>query len=150
MKQPLGGTELVLQVGTHLRRNRNKPQHVPASFTRRGSYSEAIRLDPKYAVTFNNRGNSWSGKKNFDKAIGDYDKAISLNPISRLSFYNRGIAWHNTKEHEKAVKDYDEAIRLDATSADYHQRDLAYVRLKNTMQLSPISRKRWNSTSAQD
>jgi tetratricopeptide (TPR) repeat protein len=43
-------------------------------------YDEAIRLDPKYAIAFNNRGSAWLIKKEYDKAIADYDEAIRLDP----------------------------------------------------------------------
>ena len=76
-------------------------------------YDEAIRLDPKDAVTFNNRGLAWYSKKDYDKAIKDYDEAIRLDPKYALTFINRGRAWGAKKDYDKAIKDYDEAIRLD-------------------------------------
>ena len=35
---------------------------------------------PKYAVAYNNRGNAWQCKKDYDKAIADYNEAIRLDP----------------------------------------------------------------------
>ena len=43
-------------------------------------YDQAIRLDPKYAMAYNNRGHAWYAKEEYDKAIADYDKAIELDP----------------------------------------------------------------------
>ena len=42
--------------------------------------SEAIRLDPKYAVAYNQRGWAYEKKHNHDRAIADYTAAILLNP----------------------------------------------------------------------
>ena len=53
-------------------------------------YSEAIRLDPKSAVAFNNRGNVYFRKGDFDRAIADYDEAVRLDPKNALAFCNRG------------------------------------------------------------
>ena len=40
-------------------------------------YSEAIGLDPKYAIAYNNRGRSWLCKKrDYDRAIADFGEAI--------------------------------------------------------------------------
>jgi tetratricopeptide (TPR) repeat protein len=43
-------------------------------------YSQAIRLDPKYAVAYINRGISYEAKGDNDRAIADYDQAIRLDP----------------------------------------------------------------------
>ena len=79
-------------------------------------YNEAIRLDPKYAGAFNNRGNAWYDKKEYDKAIADYNEAIRLDPKIAAAFNNRGIAWYDKKEYDKAIADYNEAIRLDPST----------------------------------
>jgi tetratricopeptide (TPR) repeat protein len=40
-------------------------------------YSEAIRLDPKYASAYNNRGTACRAKGDNDRAIADYSEAIN-------------------------------------------------------------------------
>jgi len=40
--------------------------------------NEAIRLDSKYAVSYNNRGLVYIKKGNYDRAISDCDKAIEF------------------------------------------------------------------------
>ena len=72
-----------------------------------------IRLDPKYAVVFHNRGLARRNLKEYDKAIQDYDEAIRLDPKNALAFNNRGAVRRDLKEYDKAIQDYDEAIRLD-------------------------------------
>ena len=42
-------------------------------------FDEAIRLDPKAAFIFANRGNAYAGKGLCDRAIADYDEAIRLD-----------------------------------------------------------------------
>ena len=44
------------------------------------NYNEAIRLDPKLARAFNNRGFAYYGKREYDKAIADCSEAIRLDP----------------------------------------------------------------------
>ncbi len=90
-------------------------------------YSEAIRLDPKYAAAYTNRGTTWQDKKEYDKAVADYDRAILIDPKYALAFYDRGNAYYTTKEYDKAIEDYSEAIRLDPKDADaYVNRGVAY------------------------
>jgi tetratricopeptide (TPR) repeat protein len=79
----------------------------------------AIRLDPKNARAFFNRGKSWSSKGDEnDKAISDYNAAIRLDPHPKMTYYvHRSEAWWNKREYDKAMSDLDEAIRLDPTYA---------------------------------
>ena len=65
------------------------------------------------AETFYDRGNNWSAKGEYDKAIAEYDQAVTLDP-NRAEFYVvRGNARLHRHEFDKAVADFNEAIRLD-------------------------------------
>jgi len=86
-----------------------------------GDYNEAIRLDPKQAQVYSNRGNVWSAKKEHDKALADYNEAIRLDPKYALAYIGRGNVWSAKKDHDKALADYNEAIRLDSKYANAYQ-----------------------------
>ena len=43
-------------------------------------YTEAIRLDPKYAMAYDSRGRRLGTKGDLDKAIADFNEAIRLDP----------------------------------------------------------------------
>ena len=78
-----------------------------------GDFDEAIRLNPKFAMAYNSRGNNWINMQEFDRAIKDCDEAIRLDPKYAMAYSNRGTAWHNKQELDKATSDYTDAIRLD-------------------------------------
>jgi tetratricopeptide (TPR) repeat protein len=42
--------------------------------------TEAIRLDPNYAFTYNNRGNAYYTKGDWDRAIADYEAVLRIIP----------------------------------------------------------------------
>jgi tetratricopeptide (TPR) repeat protein len=44
--------------------------------------AEAIRLDPKLAEAYYNRGFSYAEKGEYNKAIADYTEAIQLDPTT--------------------------------------------------------------------
>jgi tetratricopeptide (TPR) repeat protein len=75
-------------------------------------FNEAIRLDPKFASAYSNRGVAWYNKKEYDKANADFNEAIHIDSKYVFSYKNRGYAWSETKEYDKAIADYNEAIRL--------------------------------------
>jgi lipoprotein NlpI/predicted aspartyl protease len=70
--------------------------------------------------TYNNRGNAWGIKGQYDKAIADFDEAIRLNPQDAPTYGNRGHAWSRKGDYDRAIADYGEAIRLNPLRADYH------------------------------
>ena len=50
------------------------------SSRRIADYDQAIRLDPKNASAFNNRGIVWFEKGDLDRAVADYNLALRLDP----------------------------------------------------------------------
>ena len=75
-------------------------------------YDKAIRLNPKYALAYNNRGIAYRRLKQYRRAIEDYNTTLRLNPKFAKAYYNRGISYLNLKQYRRAIQDYNEAIRL--------------------------------------
>jgi tetratricopeptide (TPR) repeat protein len=96
-------------------------------------YTKALRLNslkPKSLVSiYQNRGNFYVDRREYDKAIADYDEVIGLFPNDANIFYSRGIAHDSKGDYDQAIADYTEAIRL-ATPAEKHtiQNDCFYNR----------------------
>ncbi|MCP3695602.1 MAG: tetratricopeptide repeat protein, partial [Planctomycetaceae bacterium] len=74
-------------------------------------YTEAIRLDPTFALAYNNRGVIHNSIGDQDQAIADYSMAIELDPTLAIAYYNRGSTY--------------ESAGYDSASAEM---DLAYAR----------------------
>jgi len=62
-------------------------------------------IAPNDAEACYNRGNAYSLKGEYDKAIADYTKAIEINPKYAKAYYNRGLAYYLKKEYDKAWED---------------------------------------------
>jgi len=91
------------------------------------AYGEAIRLDPKSPIAYNNRGVAYVAKGDFDHAIADYTAAIRLNSEVASAYANRGRAYRSKGDNEHAIADYTKAIRLDPKyAAFYNGRGAAY------------------------
>jgi tetratricopeptide (TPR) repeat protein len=65
------------------------------------------------AIAYNNRGNAYAEKGDYDRAVQDFDQSIKLNPTNAKPFNNSGVAYLKKGEYELAIKNLDEAIRLD-------------------------------------
>ena len=76
------------------------------------AYTQAIKLNPKYAYAFYNRGFTYKKKGEYDKAIADYNQAIKLNPKYAFAYNGRGIVYRKKSEYDKAISDYNQAIKL--------------------------------------
>ena len=53
---------------------------------------EAIRLDPKYALAWNNNGKALGNQGRLDEAIKAFDEAIRLDPNYAGAWNNKGMA----------------------------------------------------------
>ena len=94
-------------------------------------FTNAIKLDPKYAYAYYNRGNSYYALKKYNKAIADYTEAIALDPKDAVAYNNRGISYDALEEYDKAIADYTEAIALDPKHAKaYNNRGVLYDDIK--------------------
>ena len=58
-------------------------------------YNQAIKLNPKYADAFLNRGCVKNLLEKYEDAIADFEEVIRLDPQEALAFYNLGISKGN-------------------------------------------------------
>ncbi len=64
------------------------------------------------AIAYNNRGNAYTAKSDYDRAIQDFDQSIKLNPTYIKPLNNRGVAYLRKGEYGLAIEAFDEAITL--------------------------------------
>jgi tetratricopeptide (TPR) repeat protein len=90
-------------------------------------YSEAVRLDPKFAFAYISRGDVHRKKKEYDKAIEDYTEAIRIRPDDPGCYVSRGLTYGDKKEYPRARIDYAAAVRLEPEDAKtFHSRGVAF------------------------
>jgi tetratricopeptide (TPR) repeat protein len=65
---------------------------------------------------FHLRGNAFTRKGQYDRAIEDYNQAIRLNPDETL-FAGRGVVYFDKGQYDRAIQDFDQAIRLNRNYA---------------------------------
>src|SRR4030088_47597 len=73
----------------------------------------AIRIDPKYATAYYNRGSSYVRKGDHDRAIADLSEAIRIDPKYRVAYNDRGNSYSSKGNYDPAIADFTEAIRID-------------------------------------
>ena len=93
-------------------------------------FTEAIRLDPDFALAYSSRGYLYVETGRYDQAIEDLDEAIRLNPKDAIAHLNRGRVYSILGHYDEAIRDFDETIRLNPQDAKaYSNRGFNYERL---------------------
>ena len=75
-------------------------------------FTEAIRLNPKDADAYCNRGGAYANTGELDKAIADCNQAIRLKPEFAEAYANRGIIYKLKGDLAKAEADFAKAKEL--------------------------------------
>jgi tetratricopeptide (TPR) repeat protein len=89
------------------------------------AYTEAIRLNPKYAEAYNRRGIVYVNLGDKQAAIDDYTLAIKINPNYAQAYNNRGVVRYELGDKQGAIDDYNQAIKFNPNLAQaYYNRGI--------------------------
>jgi len=77
-------------------------------------FDQVIKISPKYAPAYNNRGRAYHLLGDADRAITDFSKAIELDSASADAYENRGRAWGDKGDRKRAEADAARARELRA------------------------------------
>lgn len=86
-------------------------------------WTQVIERYPLAKKAYNNRGEYYYDKKEFDKSLADYNVLLQLDKGYSSAYNNRGLIFYEKKQYAKALKDYNKAIALDKKYEEaYHNR----------------------------
>jgi tetratricopeptide (TPR) repeat protein len=77
-------------------------------------YTQAIKLDPKFADAYAGRAGIRHTLNDFQAAIADFDRAIQLNPKDINAYWGRGQARLVSKDLQGALADANRAVQLNS------------------------------------
>jgi serine/threonine-protein kinase len=84
------------------------------------AYREAFRVDPTYALPYNNLGRVLEDKGDATGAMEHYHQAIAKDPKFVAPHVNLGRVLHAKGDYDGAIAEYDEALRLNPKYAYAH------------------------------
>jgi S1-C subfamily serine protease len=81
------------------------------------NFDQAIKINPKYAIAHNNRGEVLENMNRLDEAMAAFNRAIESNPRYARAFANRGDIWRRMSNELNAIADYKYALSIDRNNS---------------------------------
>jgi tetratricopeptide (TPR) repeat protein len=75
-------------------------------------FTRVIRIEPRYAMAYNNRGAAYNGKSDWDRAIADFTEAIRLDPNYAAPYRHRAFAYMQKGSFAQARTDVNRALQI--------------------------------------
>jgi len=87
-------------------------------------FDQALKINPRYAIAHNNRGEAFENMNRLENAMAAYNRAIDINTRYARAYANRGDIWRKMGNGDNAAADYRHALSIDPAN------DLARAGLK--------------------
>ena len=92
--------------------------------------SEAVELNPEFALAFKSRGAAYLRMDRHQEAIADFSTVVDMNSDNARAHHLRGLAYEKSGDNAKALDDFNKALDLDPEyGAAYYSR----ANLRNKM-----------------
>lgn len=93
------------------------------------AYKQAITLNPKYVLAYNNLGNVFYSRRKYKEAIEAYQQAIKIDPKYALAYFNLGATLSRLRKYNEAIEVYRKAIKANPYYAEAYN-NLGYALTK--------------------
>ena len=94
-------------------------------------FSASLKLNPKNAGAFNNRGKARFLLNDHRQAVADFTEAIRLEPTTSLFLHNRALAWIELENYPKALTDLQSALLENPTFPEaLNNRGIIYQKMQ--------------------
>ena len=82
------------------------------------AYNQALKIHPKMADVWNNRGVALTRLKIFDEAISSYDRALQIRADYADAWNNRGVCLIELQHYQEAINSFEQGIKVKPDYAD--------------------------------
>jgi tetratricopeptide (TPR) repeat protein len=85
--------------------------------------SQAIELNPAFALAFKSRGAAYLRLNKTQEAIADFNTVVEMDPDNARAYHLRGLAYEKFGDNDKALDDFNRALALKSNyGAVYYSR----------------------------
>ena len=78
--------------------------------------NQAISIDPKNTLFYDNRSYLWRKLEKFSKAIEDYTIILEIYPDNIKALINRAFCYAKVEDYANAVSDYSTVLKLESNN----------------------------------
>lgn len=71
------------------------------------------QIDPKHALTWNNKAKSLISLMRYEEAVQSIDKALQIDPNLAIAWDNKAWALGNLEKYDEAIQCIDKALQVD-------------------------------------
>ncbi len=82
-----------------------------------GYFQKVLKINPRYALAWNNMGVNYEVSGEHKKAIECYQKAVEINPDDAVAWYNMEVNYERLGETSKAAESYLKAAEVNENYA---------------------------------
>ncbi|MFZ9046191.1 MAG: tetratricopeptide repeat protein [Cyclobacteriaceae bacterium] len=108
-------------------------------------FSNALTVDPDFALAYNNRGVALMEAARPFEAIQDYNQAILIQPDYWEAIYNRANAYEVTKQYPKSLRDIEFLLNEFPDSITFEFfKGLVYTQMDSLKKAADTFEKVWN------
>ena len=93
-------------------------------------WSNVIKQYPDHHYAYNNLGNFYREKGEYDNALHYLNRSLEINPLFYESLNDRGMTYNQLQQFEKAIIDFNAAIQISNYPKAYANRGIAYFNLQ--------------------
>jgi tetratricopeptide (TPR) repeat protein len=80
-------------------------------------YDDVLKINPRNANAYYNRGIVWFEMGEMDNAISDYTKALEIDKELTEAYFNRAFIWRSKGNYDRAISDYTKALLLNPNNS---------------------------------
>lgn len=93
-------------------------QRIPVWKNPETLWTDAIEKNPKAEQAFNNRGQYYDSKGEYDKMLSDINASIALNPSKPDAWNNKTVYYFRRKEWAKAMEANEKVLAIDSNHTE--------------------------------
>lgn len=103
--------------------------------------TEAVRLNPRDAFTYDILGDCQFEKDQFEAAYDSYSKALAINPKYQNALYGRAITAESLEKYQLSIADFEAYNLLEKNSVVYAAEASAYLHLEKYAEAEQCAKK---------
>lgn len=94
--------------------------------TRESLWRSTVKVQPRSSKAWNNMGDIYTGKKEYENALQAFQNAIDIRPLYVDAYHNKGVTYMKMGEYDEAIAKFEEAMAIHVLPETLNTLGVAY------------------------